>query len=236
MATAPPTQDRPSTPHNEPPDTSPTSSTDTSETDPGNPPGNDPPPPGHQIQPAGRHVPAILLFVITTVTLLSVDLVSKTLAFKHVAGRPVQLTRDTGPDSMTIPFHEPIVLIPHVLSMRLMTNTGAVFGLGKGAQAIFMTVSILAVVIIGRVFWQSSARAWALHLALAMILAGALGNLYDRIRFNAVRDLLWLFPDTGLWPWIFNIADAALMIGVGIMVVVMWLSDKQRQTDQTAPG
>ena len=98
---------------------------------------------------------------------------------------------------------------------------------------VFVAVTILAVGVIGRVFWNSSASAWGLHLALGLILGGALGNLYDRLRFNAVRDLLWLFPGSGLWPWIFNVADAALLVGVSTVVWVMWRRDLHRSADAT---
>lgn len=185
---------------------------------------------------AGRHLPSIVLFLLTTVILLASDLFSKTAAFEQVAGQPVILSRHQDGDPSAIPYHEPIVVMPSVLSLRLTTNTGAVFGLGKGGQLVFVAVTILAVGVIGRVFWNSSARAWGLHLALGLILGGALGNLYDRLRFNAVRDLLWLFPGTGLWPWIFNIADAALLIGVSTVVWVMWRRDINRSANVQGSG
>ncbi len=177
----------------------------------------------------------ILFLLIVTVTLVA-DLWSKHLAFERVAGRPVQLLKTRAGDPTLIPVHDPIVLIPQVLSLRLTTNTGAVFGAGKGRQRLFVVVSVLAVAVIGHVFWRSPVGAWGLHLSLGLILAGALGNLYDRLRFNAVRDFLSLFPDTGLWPWIFNIADSALSVGVAIMVVVMWCDDRPKPTDRTNPG
>ncbi len=184
---------------------------------------------------AYRHAPSVALFLATLVATLTADLVVKDLAFEHVAGSPVVLSRETADDPRVIPYHQPIVLVPHVLSMRLTTNTGAVFGLGKGAQWVFIIVSVLAVFVIGRVFCQSRAGAWPLHLSLGLILAGALGNLYDRVLFSAVRDMFWLFPSTGLWPWIFNAADAALMVGVAVLLVVIWLGDKRSPDDQTTP-
>jgi signal peptidase II len=73
-----------------------------------------------------------------------------------------------------------------------------------------------------------------LHFGLALILAGALGNLYDRIMYGAVRDMLYLFPgvklpfgitwpggNPELYPWIFNIADAALCVGVVLIILTM---------------
>ncbi len=178
-------------------------------------------------KPAGRHGAAWAVFLLTTVFILAADLGFKAWSFAHVANEPVVLTREVSTSTQQAIFwqahaHEPLVVLPGVLSLHLTSNTGAVFGAGKGWQWLFAIVSIAAVGIILRVFWVSGARAWVYHLALGLILAGALGNLYDRMVFNAVRDMLWLFPDLGLWPWIFNIADAALMVGVGLLLLTLW--------------
>ena len=52
-------------------------------------------------------------------------------------------------------------------------------------RLLFIAVCVVATVIIGLMFWRSPARAWGLHLALGMILSGALGNLYDRVLYRA---------------------------------------------------
>lgn len=218
---------------------------------------------------AGRHGPSIAMFCLTAGLLLAADLVGKNMAFESVGDRPVDLARDheematpplPGPQGrLAIPADRPDLIpqaadgkpvVPHVLNLRLTTNTGAVFGLGKGGQWIFATVSLLAVVVIVRLFWRSQSRAWMFHLCLAMILAGALGNMYDRMRFGAVRDFLYLFPgtdlplgwhwpsgDSRLYPWIFNIADAALVVGVLLLMLIMWRGEplRQRRTSEPPP-
>jgi len=168
--------------------------------------------------------------------MLGADLLTKHLAFERVAGRPVVLSRDNAGQYWVIPDHEPVSLIPGVLSLKLTANTGAVFGLGKGGQWVFKIVSIMAMGVIGHVFWRSRPDAWVMHIALGLIMAGALGNLYDRVRFNAVRDLLWLLPGTGVWPWIFNVADVLLLAGVGMLVIQTWQVGKHGQTEETIPG
>ena len=45
--------------------------------------------------------------------------------------------------------------------------------------------------------------------------------------------MLLLLPDTGLWPWLFNVADAVLMVGVGVIIVITWKADMRPQSDQT---
>jgi signal peptidase II len=167
---------------------------------------------------AGQKPGAVAVFVVVTLAVLAADQILKYVAFATIAG------------------DRQITLIPHVLSLKLITNTGAVFGLGKGFRWVFIVVSFIAIPIIARIFWRSPARARGLHLALALILAGALGNLYDRILFSAVRDMLWLFPSTGMWPWIFNLADAALMAGVAGILLLSLLSELRRPALRSTRG
>ncbi len=196
---------------------------------------------------AGRHPPSWTLLITATVVVLAADLISKSVSFTHVAGQPVHVTRDNASMQGIIPDHPPINVVPHVLAFQLTLNTGAVFGLGQGAQWLFMLISVVAAAVITYVFWTSRAGAIGTHVALALILAGAIGNLHDRIRFNAVRDMLLLFPGVRLpfgwrwpgdsdlvYPWIFNIADVSLLAGVAIMFVVVARTSRPEPGAQTA--
>jgi lipoprotein signal peptidase len=105
--------------------------------------------------------------------------------------------------------------VPHV-------NHGALFGFLRDyeshANAGFAAVSLLAAVAI--VLWatqRATARDRMLCISLGLILGGTLGNLYDRVVFNGVRDFLhwnYLFD----WP-VFNLADCCLVIGAGLMLL-----------------
>ena len=209
---------------------------------------------------AGQSRRALLVFLAVAAGVLVADLALKYAAFYYVAPQPVQVD-PSNPSHHAIPHHDPVTVIPGVLSLRLTTNTGAVFGVGKGGQWLFIAVSIVAVGVILRLFWRSPARARVLHLSLALILAGALGNLYDRLRYAAVRDMLYLFPDstlpygwrwprglnelwpsvanTGadkLYPWVFNLADAALLLGVGTIIAITWWHELRGRTSESEPG
>ncbi len=197
---------------------------------------------------AGSRPMCISAFLLVTLMVLAADLGLKAYAFNHVADVPVVLDPDV-PDTMNVPYHDPAVLVPGVLNLQLTANTGAIFGMGKGSRWVFVFVSLLAVGFVGRVFWRSPAKAKLMHVALALILAGALGNLFDRICFAAVRDMLHLFPDTnlpwnltwpggaqGLYPWIFNLADVALLFGVLIVVWVTWKNAPPQSAAGTTPG
>ena len=204
-------------------------------------------------QSAGRHWPSWAFAVVATLLVLAGDLSLKSWSFQNVAVKPVIVTPDSADDPLFWHkhTHQPISVVPSVLSLKLTLNSGAVFGLGKGKQWVFILLSIAAVAVLGRVFWTMRAGAYWSHLGLALIMAGALGNLYDRIRFNAVRDMLWLFPEAKLpfgwrwpgspgddhvYPWIFNLADAALVVGVAVLLLIMWRVPKPQQGDRKDLG
>jgi lipoprotein signal peptidase len=100
-------------------------------------------------------------------------------------------------------------------------NHGALFGMGgehKGtANNIFAGVSVVAAIAI--LVWgmrRSTAREKWLMAALGLILGGTVGNLYDRIVFNGVRDFLYFYAIE--WP-VFNVADCCLVVGAGLLLI-----------------
>lgn len=193
---------------------------------------------------------AVFLFVVALV--LAGDLGLKYWAFNHVADFPVRVVPIegkphvqvqskttgqwrsaqelglTGDQTSVVPRHQPIVVIPGALNLQLTLNQGAVFGSAQGMRPVFISVSILATAVILVLLYRSPRGAWFYQAGLALILGGALGNLYDRVEYAAVRDMLHMLPGTGLWPWIFNVADVALVCGVGLVLVVSWWSEHQR--------
>lgn len=181
---------------------------------------------------AGRDPRAVVTALIVTFVVIGVDLIGKALAFRFVAGAPVS------PES--VPEHEAVGIIPYILSLKLVPNRGAVFGIGQGHRLAFVLVGVVAVIVVVIAFLRSAAHRRFLHVALALILAGALGNLYDRVIFGMVRDMLWLFPGVKLpfgltwpggsdelYPWVFNIADSSLLVGLGILMLGMYREDKK---------
>ncbi|MBX2850514.1 MAG: signal peptidase II [Phycisphaeraceae bacterium] len=203
-----------------------------------------------------------LLFLAIVAASLAADLGLKYWSFENVADVPVKVrtAESGGPEVLVrargsekwlvaheigltdpdrperVPAHDPIVVVPGLLNFQLTLNTGAVFGMGQGARPVFLVVSIVAVFVIMFLLYRSSPDARLYHIGLALILGGALGNLYDRAFYSAVRDMLHMLPSTGLWPWIFNIADVALLCGVGLVLVVSWLSEmKQAKASKQKP-
>jgi len=102
----------------------------------------------------------------------------------------------------------------------------------SSANFVFGIVSILAAV--GIIFWSTRKRTAGdryLCFALGLILGGTLGNLYDRIVFNGVRDFLWWYKFID-WP-VFNIADSCLVVGAGLLLLEAFFNSTQPDVQQT---
>lgn len=175
---------------------------------------------------------AILRFLVCGFFVLAADLWLKAYAFANVSGLPIDGEALREFAEKAIPAHKAIPVLPGVLSLQLTVNHGAVFGLGQGGRWVFVAIAVIACAVIARVFWTSRAKDWKLHIALGLVVGGALGNLFDRFNYGVVRDMLLLFPDSHLpngwtwpggstmvYPWIFNFADAALCVGIAAIVI-----------------
>lgn len=105
-----------------------------------------------------------------------------------------------------------IPLIPPAFYLTYVRNTGAAFGILRG-RTLFISLFSVAGVIYVLARWKHIMRKSALvKWGVALGLAGALGNLVDRLRWGAVID----FVDVPLWP-IFNVADVAIVGGVALL-------------------
>lgn len=205
---------------------------------------------------------------------LLADLWTKYWAFSHLSPNPDPSTS--------------LDLIPHLMTFRRSLNTGALFGLGKGLVPLFIAASIVALAFVLYLFYHSGRDRRSLHVALGLVLAGALGNMYDRVfmvadvvqytidgrdyvdavkrlpemdrpgvkmvgtwpngehprpypdslnpRFHqqgVVRDFVKMEPrftiaghQIEIWPWVFNIADVLLVVGVGLLMLNFWWERK----------
>lgn len=203
---------------------------------------------------AGRSRRAWIILLITVLLSLVADLASKHFAFKHVAGMPVEVRRDevmaiaaTDPRAVgsLIPLHRPVVVVPHLLEFTLVLNPGAVFGMGPGQRWFFVCFTAAALAF-GLWMFSRWTRAGddAAHIGIGMLIGGGLGNLYDRLVYGVVRDFLhplpgvhWPFglrPLGGsgeIWPYVSNVADALLLVGIAILLIYLW----RRERAERAP-
>jgi len=108
-------------------------------------------------------------------------------------------------------------------------NSGVAFGMFQGMNGVFVVLAILVSVAILYYFPRVPRKDWALRLAMGMQLAGAVGNLIDRIKFGNVTD----FISVGNFA-VFNVADASISVGVAILILVVWIQDmKKKKTTNT---
>ena len=108
------------------------------------------------------------------------------------------------------------------LELTLTHNTGVAFGLASGGGARLVLLTILALAVVSYVFWRDPTRP-GLWVAAGLLAGGALGNLADRVRADAVTD----YVQIGSWP-AFNLADVAVTAGV-LVLAASYLWEKEPQ-------
>lgn len=139
-------------------------------------------------------------------------------------------------------------MIDGVFGFQTSLNEGGLFGMGQGYVPVLAALSFLAIIAIGVWFFKHAHKSILLTITLGMVVAGILGNLYDRLGLHhlrwsencfhdpeqigrpvyAVRD--WILVMIGNWPWPnFNIADILLVCGVGLLVIHMLFFDEARE-------
>ncbi len=105
--------------------------------------------------------------------------------------------------------NQSVPLIKGIFHLTLIHNRGAAFGILKNQTLLFIFISVFAVILIYFVLWNNKYKRFSFYnISLSFILAGALGNLIDRLRLGYVIDFL----DFRIWP-VFNVADSAITIG-----------------------
>lgn len=141
-----------------------------------------------------------------------------------------QLTKgliDKRPASFDMP------VIPGVFRIVHAENAGVAFGLFQSSSPAFrdvlIAVSSLALLAVLALLWRSKQTARAGY-AMALIVGGACGNLFDRVLHGQVVDFLLFYVGRHSWP-VFNLADSAIVIGAGLLV---WEIIRDRQGEPAA--
>ncbi|MCE2953622.1 MAG: signal peptidase II [Gemmatimonas sp.] len=120
----------------------------------------------------------------------------------------------------------------------LVYNPGAAFGLHLGPYSrwLFMGLTAGALVILGRLYQQTEQHDFRRVLAIALVAAGAVGNVIDRIRSEyGVVDFLDIGFGVHRWPT-FNIADIAVSSGAFLLALVLWREERRELAAQAAAG
>jgi signal peptidase II len=116
-----------------------------------------------------------------------------------------------------------VAVIPNIFHITYVLNPGGAFGLLPGGPLFFTIIASSVAIAVVAYYFIRRPENLALNLALGLALGGALGNLFDRITIGRVVD--WL--DFRIWP-VFNIADSALVIGLGMLsITILWGRDNE---------
>jgi signal peptidase II len=120
-----------------------------------------------------------------------------------------------------LPLHASHEVVPGLMSLTHVRNTGVAFGLFASAGRLQSTLALaalglLALGVVTLYFWRTPATQVLLLTALSLVLGGAVGNLLDRFASGAVTDFLDVYVGLHHWP-AFNVADSAITMGLLLM-------------------
>lgn len=168
--------------------------------------------------------PKLLIFGLTFPTIIVLDVVTKRWAL----------------ETLVIQSRE---LFGGLLPLTLAFNKGAAFGMsiGEDSRWFFIPITIVALVLLGVLFKQAHERDFLRIGSISLVVSGAVGNLYDRVRWDrGVVDFLGPV-DLGLWDFpIFNVADMAITCGAVLLAISFWLEEQEERdrevTVDMAPG
>lgn len=153
-----------------------------------------------------------ILWIWITLVIIAIDRITKILVLHH------------------LPYAQPVSVYPF-FNLFFVYNTGAAFSFldkfGGWQNWLFSGIAlVVSYLIIVKLWYTTTQKNIWFQTALALILGGALGNLYDRIAYRHVVDFIDFYVNNWHWP-AFNIADSA--ISVGAVMLILW-SLKQKET------
>ncbi|MDR1794609.1 MAG: signal peptidase II [Erysipelotrichaceae bacterium] len=119
-----------------------------------------------------------------------------------------------------------IAVIDGFFYITFVTNTGAAWSILSGNMDFLTLVSLAGMLILGYLYLKTDPGQRLERYAWVVLLAGTAGNFYDRLRFHYVRDFLDFYPLGYDFP-VFNIADSALTIGVGLLLLTIFFERKK---------
>ena len=151
-----------------------------------------------------------VILLLTALTTLIADQLTKALVVANLAvGEQARLLGD-------------LVQVWHA------QNRGAAFSLFQGGTVVFLIVSVLSIGMVAYFHRSLRDRSLWLHVVLGIVLGGTLGNFIDRLRQGYVTDWLSIGIGDTRWPT-FNVADSSVVIGIGILVVYLFLTSPDRR-------
>jgi len=128
-----------------------------------------------------------------------------------------------------------IQVIPGFFRLTHTENTGAAFSLFADSTAPWKTglligFSVIALIVVSALLWKNHHTHIATGVGLSLIMGGALGNLWDRLARGRVVDFLLVYVKQYQWP-VFNLADSAIVVGAGLLIVEILFVKSQLRDD-----
>ena len=162
--------------------------------------------------------PKLLIFGAFFPTIMALDVVTKRWALEVLA-------------------FESRELFGGLVPLTLAFNKGAAFGMriGDDSRWFFIPVTIVALILLGILYRQAEERDFLRITAISLVVSGAIGNLYDRVRWDrGVVDFLGPV-DLGLSDFpIFNVADMAITCGAILLAISFWIEEQQERAVASA--
>jgi signal peptidase II len=161
-----------------------------------------------------------VIFGVLSAITIALDQWTKVLARHHLQPR--------GRDAL--------VVIDGFFNLRYSENTGVAFGMLQslpGGRILLTVVALAAFLLVLSYLRKTDAQHTRMHVALGLVGGGAIGNLIDRIAFGKVTDFVVWHYKQHEWP-AFNVADAALVVGVALMALDMF--NKKEPAAQEGKG
>jgi signal peptidase II len=137
--------------------------------------------------------------------------------------------------ALRIRLYANIQVIPGFFRLTHTENTGAAFSLFADSTAPWKTglligFSVIALIVVSALLWKNHHTHIATGVGLSLIMGGALGNLWDRLARGRVVDFLLVYVKQYQWP-VFNLADSAIVVGAGLLIVEILFVKSQLRDD-----
>jgi signal peptidase II len=129
-----------------------------------------------------------------------------------------------------LPLGGQVTLVPGFFNLVHVHNKGAAFGILGGLPAVytrifFIITNGLVLAVVAWLWWRLPQGSWQMALGYSLVMAGALGNLIDRVRLGQVVDFLDFYWGRYHWP-AFNVADSLVCLGAGLLIYVILREEK----------